>query len=60
MMEHVLEKLFEHNNWGNFQVLQACSSLTPRAARRFVCFRYQGDYPRDSAPHRGCPGGLPL
>jgi uncharacterized damage-inducible protein DinB len=29
MIEYVLEKLFEHNNWGNFQILQACSSLTP-------------------------------
>ncbi len=28
MSEHILEKLFEHNNWANTQVIQACSALS--------------------------------
>ena len=28
MTENVLEKLFEHNNWANLQIIQACSSLS--------------------------------
>jgi uncharacterized damage-inducible protein DinB len=28
MAENVLEKLFEHNNWANLQIIQACSALT--------------------------------
>jgi uncharacterized damage-inducible protein DinB len=27
MTEHSLEKLFEHNNWANLQIIQACSTL---------------------------------
>jgi uncharacterized damage-inducible protein DinB len=27
MTENILEKLFEHNNWANTQIIQACSSL---------------------------------
>ncbi len=27
MNEHSLEKLFEHNNWANLQIIQACYSL---------------------------------
>jgi uncharacterized damage-inducible protein DinB len=28
MTEHILGKLFEHNNWANIQIIQACSSLS--------------------------------
>jgi uncharacterized damage-inducible protein DinB len=28
MTESVLGKLFEHNNWANLQIIQACSSLS--------------------------------
>ncbi len=28
MTEHILEKLFEHNNWANIQIIQACSALS--------------------------------
>jgi uncharacterized damage-inducible protein DinB len=28
MTEHILEKLFEHNNWANSQVIQACLALS--------------------------------
>jgi uncharacterized damage-inducible protein DinB len=28
MIENILEKLFEHNNWANMQIIQACSSLS--------------------------------
>ena len=27
-MENILEKLFEHNNWANLQILQVCSVLS--------------------------------
>src|SRR5688500_17450609 len=27
MTKNVLEKLFEHNNWANLQIIQACSGL---------------------------------
>lgn len=28
MTDHFLEKLFEHNNWANLQIIQACSTLS--------------------------------
>jgi uncharacterized damage-inducible protein DinB len=28
MTEHILEKLFEHNNWANARIIQACSALS--------------------------------
>jgi uncharacterized damage-inducible protein DinB len=28
MPENFREKLFEHNNWANFQIIQACSALS--------------------------------
>jgi uncharacterized damage-inducible protein DinB len=28
MIKHVLEKLFEHNNWANLQIIQACKTLS--------------------------------
>ena len=28
MSENILAKLFEHNNWANRQIIQACSALT--------------------------------
>ena len=28
MTQHSLEKLFEHNNWANIQIIQACSALS--------------------------------
>ena len=28
MAENFLEKLFEHNNWANLQIIQACSALS--------------------------------
>ena len=28
MTENFLEKLFEHNNWANSQIIQACSALS--------------------------------
>jgi len=28
MGENILEKLFEHNNWANRQIIQACSTLS--------------------------------
>ena len=28
MTEHILERLFEHNNWANSQTIQACSFLS--------------------------------
>ena len=28
MTGYILEKLFEHNNWANIQILQACSTLS--------------------------------
>jgi uncharacterized damage-inducible protein DinB len=28
MTENILEKLFEHNNWANNQIIQACSALS--------------------------------
>jgi uncharacterized damage-inducible protein DinB len=30
MTEHILEKLFEHNNWANIQIIQACSALSDK------------------------------
>jgi len=27
MTGHILEKIFEHNNWANIQIIQACSAL---------------------------------
>jgi len=28
MTENILEKLFEHNNWANLQIIQACAALS--------------------------------
>lgn len=28
MTQHILEKLFEHNNWANERIIQACAALT--------------------------------
>ncbi len=28
MAENILEKLFEHNNWANFRIIEACSALS--------------------------------
>jgi uncharacterized damage-inducible protein DinB len=28
MTENILEKIFEHNNWANLQIIQACSALS--------------------------------
>ena len=28
MTENILQKLFEHNNWANLQIIQACSALS--------------------------------
>ena len=28
MMKKILEKLFEHNNWANMQIIQACAALS--------------------------------
>jgi uncharacterized damage-inducible protein DinB len=28
MSENILSKLFEHNNWANFKIIQACSALS--------------------------------
>lgn len=28
MTINILEKLFEHNNWANLQIIQACASLS--------------------------------
>jgi hypothetical protein len=28
MTENILEKLFEHNNWANLHLIQACSALS--------------------------------
>jgi uncharacterized damage-inducible protein DinB len=28
MSEHILVKLFEHNNWANLQIIQACAALS--------------------------------
>src|SRR5687767_14525277 len=28
MTENFLEKLFEHNNWANLQIIQVCSALS--------------------------------
>src|SRR5688572_17064024 len=28
LMTNILEKLFEHNNWANLQIIQACSALS--------------------------------
>jgi len=28
MTENMLERLFEHNNWANLQIIQACSALS--------------------------------
>jgi uncharacterized damage-inducible protein DinB len=28
MTENILEKLFEHNNWANLQIIQTCSALS--------------------------------
>src|SRR3990172_9488551 len=28
MTENFLEKLFEHNNWANLRIIQACSALS--------------------------------
>ena len=28
MTENFLVKLFEHNNWANLQIIQACSTLS--------------------------------
>ena len=28
MNNNILEKLFEHNNWANLQIIQACSTLS--------------------------------
>jgi len=41
MTENILEKLFEHNNWANLQIIQVCSTLndeqldaTPQSATK--------------------------
>jgi uncharacterized damage-inducible protein DinB len=28
MTENIIEKLFEHNNWANMQIIQACAALS--------------------------------
>ncbi len=28
MTENILGKLFEHNNWANLRIIQACSALS--------------------------------
>ena len=28
MTENILGRLFEHNNWANLQIIQACSALS--------------------------------
>ena len=28
MTTNILEKLFEHNNWANHQIIQACAALS--------------------------------
>jgi uncharacterized damage-inducible protein DinB len=33
MTEDFLVKLFEHNNWANLQIIQACSALATAARR---------------------------
>ena len=44
MVADTLEKLFEHNNWANLQIIQACSSLT--------------DQQRDAPPGSATKGSL--
>jgi uncharacterized damage-inducible protein DinB len=44
MADHFLEKLFEHNNWANLQIIQACSVLN--------------DDQRDAAPQSATPGSI--
>jgi len=28
MIENILEKIFEHNNWANLRIIQACAALS--------------------------------
>lgn len=44
MTENMLEKLFEHNNWANHQIIQACSALS--------------DEQLDAEPHSATMGSI--
>ena len=44
MTENILEKLFEHNNWANDQIIQACSALS--------------DEQLDAEPHSATRGSI--
>jgi uncharacterized damage-inducible protein DinB len=44
MTENILEKLFEHNNWANLQIIQACSALS--------------DEQLDAEPHSATRGSI--
>jgi uncharacterized damage-inducible protein DinB len=44
MTEHTLEKLFEHNNWANMQIIQACAALS--------------DEQLDAEPHSATKGSI--
>ena len=44
MTANLLEKLFEHNNWANDQIIQACSALT--------------DEQLDAEPHSATKGSI--
>jgi uncharacterized damage-inducible protein DinB len=46
MAENVLVKLFEHNNWANMQIIQACSAL--------------GDEQLDAEPQSATKGSIRL
>jgi uncharacterized damage-inducible protein DinB len=44
MTENILVRIFEHNNWANLQILQACSTL--------------GDEQLDAEPHSATAGTI--
>jgi uncharacterized damage-inducible protein DinB len=44
MTEHILVKVFEHNNWANHQIIQACSMLN--------------DEQLDAEPHSATKGSI--
>ncbi|HMN30583.1 MAG TPA: DinB family protein, partial [Caldilineaceae bacterium] len=44
MTDHILEKLFEHNNWANQQIIQACAALS--------------DEQLDAEPQSAAPGSI--
>ncbi len=53
-----LEKMFEHNNWANDRIIQACAALERRAAGCGTTIRDQGNDPQHADSSRKRSAGL--